>query len=111
MRKVKEKRPDVGGRCLICTPPISSELQLFSGGLAAVGRGASATGATVEDGWLTLELAPFVADSPLGLGLIPFSSPSASLVTRVSGGGLLGFVMGIADFVTVREAMALARAR
>jgi hypothetical protein len=29
----------------------------------------------------------------------------------VSGGGLLGFVMGIADFVTVRDAIALARAR
>ncbi len=111
MRKVKEKRPDVGGRCLICTPPMSSELQLFSGGLAAVGRGASATGATVDDGWLTFELAPFVVDSPLGLGLMPFSRPSESLVTNVSGGGLLGFVMGIADFVTVREAMALARAR
>lgn len=110
MRKVKEKRPDVGGRYFICTPPMSSELQLFSGGLAAVGRGASATGATVDDGWLTTELTPFVEGSPLGLGLIPFSTPSDSFVA-VSGGGLLGFVMGIADFVTVREAIALARAR
>jgi hypothetical protein len=104
------KRPDVGGRFLICTPPMSSELQLFSGGLVAVGRGASATGATVDDGWLTLELVPFVEGSPPVLGLMPFSTPSDSLMI-VSGGGLLGFVMGIADFVTVREAIALARAR
>ena len=110
MRKVKEKRPDVGGRCLICTPPMSSELQLFSGGLAAVGRGASATGATVEEGWLTAELEPFVEGSPLGLEPMPFSTPSDSFVI-VSGGGLLGLVMGIADFVTVRDAIALARAR
>jgi len=110
MRKVKEKRPDVGGRCLICTPPMSSELQLFSGGLAAVGRGASDTGATVDEGWLTEGLEPFVVGSPLGLVLIPFSTPSDSFVT-VSGGGLLGLVMGIADFVTVRDAIALARAR
>jgi len=110
MRKVKEKRPDVGGRCFICTPPMSSELQLFLGGLAAVGRGASATGATVDEGWLTAELTPFVEESPLGLGLIPFSTPSDSLMTT-SGGGLLGFVMGIADLVTVRDAIALARAR
>ncbi len=110
MRKVKEKRPDVGGRCFICTPPMSSELQLFSGGLAAVGRGASATGATVDEGWLMAELEPFVESSPLGLVLMPFSTPSDSFVT-VSGGGLLGLVMGIADFVTVRDAIALARAR
>ena len=110
MRKVKEKMPDVGGRCLICTPPMSSELQLFSGGLAAVGRGASATGATVDEGWLTAELEPFVVGSPFELVLMPFSTPFGSFVT-VSGGGLLGLVMGIADFVTVRDAIALARAR
>src|ERR1700747_1578111 len=94
MRKVKEKRPEVGGRRLICTPPMSSELQLFAGGLAAVGRGASATGATVDEGWLTTELEPFVEGSPLGLVFMPFSTPSDSFVT-VSGGGLLGFVMGL----------------
>ena len=50
MRKVKEKRPEVEGMILILTPPMSREFHVFSGGRAAVGRGASAIGATVEDG-------------------------------------------------------------
>lgn len=71
------------------TPPISSEVQLFSGGLAAVGRDNS-EGAAVEEGW------------------------SAGVVTGSasfnSGLGRLGFVIGIADLATVLEVMALALA-
>ena len=45
---MKEKSPDVGGRFLIFTPPISNDVQLFSGGFGAVGRGASDGPATAE---------------------------------------------------------------
>jgi hypothetical protein len=47
---VKEKRPELGGIFLILRPPISSAFHVFSGGLMAVGRGASAIGATVDEG-------------------------------------------------------------
>jgi len=50
IRKEKEKSPDDGERFLICIPPISKELQLFPGGFAAVGRGASTMGPTVDEG-------------------------------------------------------------
>lgn len=49
MRKEKENRPDVGGMLFMLTPPISSEVHVFSGGFGAVGRGAS-DGAAVDDG-------------------------------------------------------------
>ena len=51
MRNLKEKRPELGGIFLMLRPPISSAFQVFSGGLMAVGRGASAIGATVDEGW------------------------------------------------------------
>lgn len=47
-RNVKEKSPEVGGRDLIFTPPMSSDVQLLSGGLGAVSRGASDGPATAE---------------------------------------------------------------
>ena len=47
-RNVKEKSPEVGGRFLIFTPPISRDVQLFSGGLGAVNRGASDGPVTAE---------------------------------------------------------------
>jgi len=50
MRNLKEKRPDERGIFLILRPPISSDVQVFSGRLLAVGRGDSAMGATVEEG-------------------------------------------------------------
>ena len=49
MRKVNVNKPDVGGSVLMLTPPMSSELHVFCGGFA-VSRGASAIGATVEEG-------------------------------------------------------------
>lgn len=64
-----------------------------------VGRGASATGATVEEGWFVFgEL---------------WEGSELEGEAAVSGGGLtrLGLVMGMADLVMVREAIALARAR
>ena len=88
------------------TPPMSSEFQVLSGGRLSVGRCASAIGATVEDGWL---IAPELAGDK--------SEPSDESVSFAdpfnSGDGLtrLGFVMGMADFVTLRDAIALARAR
>jgi len=85
-------------------PPISNEVHVFSGGLIAVGRGTSEIGATVDDGWFA--------------GVLPGedcgdSDESFPFVSATGGGGFtrFGLVIGIADFVTVREAMALARAR
>jgi hypothetical protein len=86
------------------TPPISSEFQVFSGGRMAVGRGASAIGATVEEGWFAFEDVGDVSGAGVndeGISLDPFNSAFARF----------GFVIGIADFATVREAIALARAR
>lgn len=99
MRNLNENSPDVGGIFLIFTPPISSEFHVFSCGRIVVGRGASATGATVEEGWFVL-------------GEVWEGSELEGEAT-VSGGDLtrLGLVMGMADLVTVREAIALARAR
>jgi hypothetical protein len=106
IRKVSEKRPDVGGKFLIFTPPMSRELHVFCGGRIAVGRGASMMGATVEDGWFALV-------ALCELGEVSNGATSSSLaVPFISVLGLeLGFVIGMADLVTVREAMALARAR
>lgn len=107
MRKVKEKRPELGERFLIMTPPMSREFQVFSGGFAAVGRGASAMGPTMDEGWFAFAwwLLGEVSAEAL-LTKVMESSPFCSL-----GGGLLGFVMVTADFATVREAIALALAR
>ena len=106
MRNLKERRPDVGGIFLMLIPPMSSEVHVFSGGRFAVRRGASAIGATVEEGWFgAFELVGDASD---------MSEESESFVEPFTSGGSkirLGFVIGIADFVTVREAMALARAR
>jgi hypothetical protein len=104
IRNVNEKRPDVGGMVFRLTPPISSEFQVFSGGRVAVGRGASAMGATVEEGWFAFEDVGDVSGAGVddeGISLDPFNSAFARF----------GFVIGIADFATVREAIALARAR
>jgi hypothetical protein len=78
---------------------------VFCGGRIAVGRGASMMGATVEDGWFALV-------ALCELGEVSSGAPSSSLVPFISVAGLeLGFVIGMADLVTVREAIALARAR
>jgi hypothetical protein len=84
---------------------MSRELHVFCGGRIAVGRGASMMGATVEDGWFALV-------ALCALGEVSSGGPSSSLVPFISVPGLeLGFVIGMADLVTVREAIALARAR
>ena len=89
MKRVKEKRPEFGGRFFMLTPPMSREVQLNSG----LGLDGWAIGATVEEGWLAF----------------PFSRVGES--ENSSGGGFgFGFVIGMADFATVREAIALARA-
>lgn len=110
VRKVKEKSPEVGGRFLIFTPPISNDVQLFSGGFGAVGRGAS-DGPVIAEGWLAATAG--VVDSELPVEpFVPGVEFSASFETPFGSGlGRLGFVIGIADFATVREAIALARAR
>jgi hypothetical protein len=76
----------------------------------AVGRGASDIGATVEEGWLT---APTLRGDE-SEGSCASEDESESLGRQLSSDGgfmTLGLVMGTADFVTVREAIALARAR
>lgn len=45
-RKVNEKRPEEEGRFLMLTPPMSNEVQLFSGGRKEKGRGVREMGAT-----------------------------------------------------------------
>ena len=107
---MKEKSPEVGGRFLIFTPPISNEVQLFSGGFGAVGRGASDGPATAE-GWLAATADVVFSELP-AVPFVPGVEFSASFrVPFGSGLGRLGFVIGIADFAIVREAIALARAR
>lgn len=89
------------------TPPISSEFHAFSGGFIAVGR---AIGATVLEGWLTA--APLLGEVSVGSG-VPGDESMALEVPLSSGGGftMFGLVIGMADLVTVLEAIALARAR
>jgi hypothetical protein len=78
---------------------------VFCGGRIAVGRGASMMGATVEDGWFSLVALCELGDVSNGV-------PSSSFTPFTSAVGLrLGFVIGMADLVTVRDAIALARAR
>ena len=107
---MKEKSPEVGGRFLIFTPPISNDVQLFSGGFGAVSRGASDGPATAE-GWLAATAGVVVSKPPV-MPFVPVVEFSASFDAPFGPGlGKLGFVIGIADFATVREAIALARAR
>lgn len=88
---------------------MSSDVQLLSGGLGAVSRGASDGPATAE-GWLATT-AGVVSELPAA-PFVPGVDVSVSFGTPFGSGlGRLGFVMGIADFATVREAIALARAR
>ncbi|SRR6266550_2514839 len=111
MRKVKENRPEFGGRFLILTPPISREDQVLSGGLLAVGRGASAMGATVEEGWLTVLPPP--GDVSCVSGVEVRDEESLMPLVLASTGGLtrFGFVIGMADLKKPLEAIALALAR
>jgi len=109
--KEREREKSRGGRrFLIFTPPISNDVQLFSGGFGAVRRGASEGPATAE-GWLAATVGGVVSE--LGVvSFIPAVEFSASFTVQFGSGlGRLGFVIGIADFAIVREAMALARAR
>lgn len=75
---------------------------MFCGGRIAVGRGASMMGATVDDGWFALM-------ALCELGEVSKGGPSSPLISVP--GLELGFVIGMADLVTVRDAIALARAR
>jgi hypothetical protein len=117
IRNVNENKPEFGGMLFIFTPPMSSEVHAFSGGLRAVGRGAS-EGAAVDDGWFAATLfgedseVPAVLEDPADIGIVPFNEDddSTSFEMTDSGFGRLGFVIGIADLATVLEAMALARA-
>ena len=104
MRNGKEKRPELEGIFLMFRPPISSAFHVLSGALIAVGRGAWAIGATVDEGWFAATA--LEGDEP---GDDSDSFPFTS-VAGVCGLMRFGFVMGIADLVTVREAIALARA-
>ena len=77
-----------------------------------VGRKASAGAATVDEGRLTafplmggLKAGPSDVVGEDTSEAVPLSSAGRGGLTR------LGFVMGIADFATVREAIALVRAR
>lgn len=75
-----------------------------------MGRGASAIGATVEEGWLTAPTLPGDESEASGVS----EDASESLIKPfISASGLmrLGFVIRMVDLVIVREAMALARAR
>ena len=77
------------GGFFMYTPPMSNEVRLDSGRDLE----GSAMGATVDEGWLAFPLDK--------------SAPS-----DLSGGGFrLGFVIGIANFATVREAIVFSRAR
>jgi hypothetical protein len=108
MRKLNEKRPELGGRFLRLTPPMSNELHVFWGGRIVCGRGATAMGATVEEGWFVPEGDP----SPAGESIEVAGEVSGPLdVPLSSGGDLFGLVMVTADLATDRAAIALARAR
>lgn len=97
MRNVNENSPDVGGIFLILTPPISNDVQVFSGGLGAVGR---PIGATVAEGWSACM--DTVLGDPLRVACEAETcgeDESPSFVPLVSGGfTAFGFVIGIADF-------------
>lgn len=90
-------RFEVGGICLILTPPMSSEVHAFCGAAAAMGLTASVIGGADDMGLAV------VATSPAGVAGLP-STSALEILTA------LGLVMGIADFATVLAASALARA-
>jgi len=76
---------------------MSSDVQVLSGGfIIVVGRETSAIDPTADDGRSPLGEAS-------GESAIPLGSVGVALMR-------LGLVIGMADLVTVREAMALARA-
>ena len=79
---------------------MSSEVQVFSGGLTAVGRGTSVGVPVVDAGLSSVAPGGDAVGEPLPL---PLESAGASFT--------FGLVMGMADLVTLREAIALARAR
>jgi hypothetical protein len=110
---MNEKSPEVEGRFLMFTPPMSNDVQVFSGSFGAVGLGRSGTEAAAVEPAVELAL----GDAPLATAVddvddgVPFVSPSF-VAPFVSGTfTALGFCIGIADFGRAREAMALARAR
>lgn len=88
------------------TPPMSSDVHVFSGGFIAVGREASTKGPGVDGRCKTAVPLPLTGEES--------GEPSIALPLSCSvvGGGLmrLGLVIGMADLATVREAIALARA-
>lgn len=100
MRNVNVNKPDVEGMFLMCTPPISSEFQVFSGGLGAVGLGASAMGATVDEGWLTATAPATLGDEPVAFDGVAGDSDSPSFGVPFVSAGLtaFGFWIGIAAF-------------
>jgi hypothetical protein len=96
---------------------MSSEFHVFCGGFA-VSRGASDIGATVDEGWFSMALVRLgeLSDALVGAGVdetrISDSLDNDSWTSVLTSGlTRFGFVIGIADLVTVREAIALARAR
>lgn len=97
---MNEKRPEDEGRFLRLIPPISSDDQVFSGGLTAVGRGTSTGVPAADAGLSSVTPGGDAVGEPLPL---PLESAGASFT--------FGLVIGMADFVTLREAIALARAR
>ena len=107
MRNVKVNRLELPGKCFIFTPPMSNEVHAFVGGSVIEGRATSMTGPAVEEGWLAE--APAVFGDDCAVPSCNAGLPVSSATLFVSG-GLLGLVMGIADLVTVRDAIALARA-
>lgn len=117
MRNVNVNSPELCGIVFRLTPPMSSEFQVFSGG-PAVGRGASAIGATVAEGWLGAELDDTgeLSEAVVGAGVLdavevpPSFDAASGTSVPLFGFTWFGFVMRIADLVTEREAIALARA-
>lgn len=76
-------------------------------------------GATVEDGWFGAELAEMgeLSEALVRAGVLevveipPSLDADSDMSVVMLGFTWFGFVIGIADLVTVREAIALARAR
>ena len=75
-----------------------------------MGRGAS-DGPAIAEGWLAATAGVVLSELPVA-PFVPGIEFSVSFETPFGSGlGMLGFVIGIADFAIVREAIALARAR
>ena len=90
---------------------MSNEFQVFSGGFIADSRGASATGAAREEGWLA---APFGDGEPgedaESGGTTGASFDAPFVLSLAAASFALGLVMGMADLGTARTT-AFARAR